>query len=397
MKSFSIYFIANLLSKGVGFFSLIYITHYISTDEYGELSYLLSLAALITSISMMGLPGLILTNYISINSLQKILLESKIITHILTITTLLLIILIIYLNIFNVEYLTYSLLFLNIIVSYFTHLESNILRINNKILKLSIILILSSILSLIFIMLFIEDYGILVLLLTMSIPGALFFLSYVISKKDELKKFKYLYPTKEDFNISIPMMLTSFVMAAYYFIDKQYIIYFLSSSQLAIYQVGFKFASLYEILIIQVINTIWMPIFYKKVSENKELAVKLQIKLSIIVYVLGLLVFFIPDVIWNIPTYFIDERYFKMVDYIKFIIFNAIIFQSITFLNMYFMYTKQTKVLLEILLIVILLNTFINFFTIQELGIHGVFIGNIIALSIGLARALFIIRKRTND
>ena len=384
MKGFSIYFLANLLSKGVGFFSLIYITHYISPERYGELSYLLAVSALVVSVSMLGLPGLILTDYISKNKIERYIIESKIVTHIVLISMILLIVLVFFLLFNNInDDLVYILLLLYIVGSYFMHIEVNILRMNNQITKLSSILISSSILSLILILSFVEQMGIYILLVTISIPGILFFISYFLHKLRDTDKLKILYPNKTDFSISIPIMMSSFVMVSYYFIDKQYMISFLGAQNLGIYEVAFKFGNLYDILIVQVINTIWMPIFYKKLASDERLTLLFQIKLSIFTIFAGLLVFVVPDIIWNIPKYFIDANYHEAVVYIKFVIFNAFIFQAITFLNMYFMYKKQTRVMVYTLIIVVLINGLVNYFTIQTYGIYGVFIGNIIALLVG--------------
>jgi O-antigen/teichoic acid export membrane protein len=384
LKGFSIYFLANLLSKGVGFFSLIYITHYISPEKYGELSYLLAVSALVVSISMLGLPGLILTDYISKDKIQRYILESKIITYITSVSIVLLIILALFILVNNInDSLVYILLLLYIIGSYFMHIEVNILRMNNQIVKLSSILIVSSILSLILILSFVEQHGIYILLVTISIPGMLFFISYFLNKLKDTEKLKVLYPSKTDFSISIPIMMSSFVMLSYYFIDKQYMLSFLGAQNLAIYEVAFKFGNLYDILIVQVINTIWMPIFYKKMADDERLALSFQIKLSIFTIFAGIIVFAVPNIVWNIPQYFIDESYHEAVKYIKFIIFNAFIFQAITFLNMYFMYKKKTRIMVYALGIVVLINGLVNYFTIQTYGIYGVFVGNVVALLVG--------------
>jgi len=274
------------------------------------------------------------------------------------------------------------------------HIETNILRMNNQVSRLSSILIASSILSLILILSFVEQFGIYILLITISIPGVLFCIFYCIHKLKDTNKLKLLYPNKTDFSIAIPIMMSSFVMMSYYFIDKQYMISFLGEESLAIYEVAFKFGNLYDIMIVQIINTIWMPIFYKRLAFDEASTLHFQVKLSIVTIFIGMIVFIVPDIIWNIPKYFIDENYHESVNYIKFIIFNAFIFQAITFLNMYFMYKKQTRIMLYTLGVVVIINGLINYFTIRWYGIYGVFVGNIIAL---LGGYLFMIKNIIND
>jgi O-antigen/teichoic acid export membrane protein len=388
LRKFSLYFFANFISKGIAFVALIYITKYLSPAEYGKLSYFLSLSNLIIALTMLGLPNLILTDYISKTQDSQHQIENKILTHIFIVSILVLSVSIFYYNYFNSIF--YFLFGIFIIGNFFNQLELNILRIKNYIKKLSYILIGTSIISLFLIYFMIEDFKINIVILSMSFVGILFLFSNL---KRSIHYYKFSYPNIDDFKVAIPFMITSFVMVSYYFIDKYFLSHFLGDEFLGIYEIAFKFGNLYDIFIAQVIATIWMPIFYKKLENNQVLTMKLQLEYVYYIILSSFFILLIPDFIWNLPLFFINNDYSDSMQYIKYIFFTFILFQAISFLNMYYMYIKKTYIITIVLAITIVIKSLINYFFIEQYEIFTVIIANILSLSIALTIFLIIYQK----
>jgi O-antigen/teichoic acid export membrane protein len=380
-KNFIKYFLSNLFAKGIGFYITIYVTKYISPDLYGIIYYYISLASIVISLTMMGLPGLIFTNYIGLSKIERDILERKIYSYLVSVSIVILFFLII-LCFFKCDIL-YIFLFIFIISNYFMHLEINLLRIFNRINELVIINLLYPLFSFFIVYFFLKENPF-ILIIIIAIPNILYTIYFFYERiKKNFKFFNLIFPTTKEFKISIPIMFTSFIFLFYNFINKQFILLFLNKTFLGIYEMSFKFGILIDVLLMQVINTIITPILLKKFKKDEKEGKKLVLRLSLLTIILGSIVFILPKSIQDIPKYFIDFSYYESVKYIKYIVFQFFLLEAINLINNSFMYKKKTYVIALTWIIIVGLNIIISYFLIFSYGLYGLLYANILSLFIG--------------
>lgn len=384
IKNFSIYFLTNLVTKFLIFYLFLYSSHIITTEEYGIIGYSLTIIGFLGAITSLGLSSLVFTHFHNLSEELVNKLKQNIygifIFNFIIVNLLLFVFWIFYGKYYESSSYILLIISLSNFLNFFAQIHINELRLKNKIMTLSKLTLLTTLIFCLLAFIFMK-FSFLVLSMQVLIIGLIFCI--VFFKDFRNIKFKNL-----DFSIlriSVPIMMTSLVGVLGLVVDKTMISYYLSLSDLGVYEIALKFAQMYDILIAQVITLVYLPWMINKLKNDYKKYFNLNIFYSfVLAFFSALIVYIIPDFIWNFIANLVGDDFFASIQYIRYLIYYFILFLLLTMLNIIFIYNKNTKFIFFSSIVILTSNIIFNFYFIPKYGIIGSIISSNLSIFFGI-------------
>lgn len=394
IKNFSIYFLTNLVTKFLIFYLFLYSSHIITTEEYGIIGYLSTIISFLGTITSLGLSSLVFTHFHNLSEELVNKLKQNIygifIFNFIIVNLLLFIFWIFYGKYYESSSYILLIISLSNFLNFFAQIHMNELKLKNKIMTLSKLTLLTTLIFCILAFIFMKS-SFLVLSMQVLIIGLIFCIVF-------FKDFKNIKFKNLDFSIlriSVPIMMTSLVGVLGLVVDKIMISYYLSLSDLGVYEVSLKFAQMYDILIAQVITLVYLPWMINKLKNDYKKYFNLNIFYSfVLAFFSALIVYIIPDFIWNFIANLVGDDFFASIQYIRYLIYYFILFLLLTMLNIIFIYNKNTKFIFFSSIVILTSNIIFNFYFIPKYGIIGSIISSNLSIFFGIIYILVLYLKK---
>ncbi len=380
-KQTLIYSLGNISSKLIGFILLPLYTGYLSTVEYGMFAILEVTATIMVAVFGFKLS----TAMMRWCSIEKSEFKTKSILFTTYTSSFLVIVL---LNIIlqpfrdsfsllffgNSQYQEYFLiLFLSVSFEILNLFSLDLIRLKERpvfyilisITRLSTILVLN--------IYFIKylSLGIKGILLSQLIGNALITLiTLPVLIKNMVFNF-YYSELKKMLNYGIPLVFSTISMMLLTMGDRYIIKYYLNYSEVGIYSLGYKIASVVNVLIIQSFQTGFLPIAYKNFDkpDAQRFFSKILTYYTFILVISSLgISLFAKEVI----ELFSKSKEFNIAYTVVPYISLAFVFKGIQYVySLGLHFTKKTKYNASIVLLATILNFALNFILIPRFGIYG--------------------------
>lgn len=394
IKNFSIYFLTNLITKFLIFYLFLYSSHIITTEEYGIIGYSLTIIGFLGAITSLGLSSLVFTHFHNLSEELVNKLKQNIygifIFNFIIVNLLLFIFWIFYGKYYENSNYILLIISLSNFLNFFAQIHINELRLKNKIMTLSKLTLLTTLIFCILAFIFMKS-SFLVLSMQVLIIGLIFCIVF-------FKDFKNIKFKNLDFSIlriSMPIMMTSLVGVLGLVVDKTMISYYLSLSDLGVYEISLKFAQMYDTLIAQVITLVYLPWMINKLKNDYKKYFNLNIFYSfVLAFFSALIVYIIPDFIWNFIANLVGDDFFASIQYIRYLIYYFILFLLLTMLNIIFIYNKNTKFIFFSSIVILTSNIIFNFYFIPKYGIIGSIISSNLSIFCGIIYILVLYLKK---
>ena len=393
-KHIVIYSIGNLSTKLIGFILLPLYTDHLTTSEYGMLALLE-----VTSFMLIAMVGMRMsTAMMRWGSAEKTGSRQGSIAFTVFIT---LVVLAIVFNIlfqplagsfskilfetstykeyFNVLFLFVSFEIMNVWVLDLIRIkEKPLFYVFLSLLKFTVVLALN--------IYFIKvlEYGVLGIILSQLIGSALLFLcSSVFIYRNITAKF-LLKDLKPMFGYGFPLVFTTMSMYLLSLGDRYLMKYILDLGDVGIYSLGYKIATVTNLLVIQSFQTGFLPIAYKKYEEggNERFFVKSLTYYTFILVVVSLGLAMVSRELISFLSK--SEAYYSAYKIVPFISL-ALIFKGIQYVfSLSLHFVRRTKYNAFIVLSVAVFNLVINIILLPRIGIYGAGVASAISFFIML-------------
>ncbi|NPV12053.1 MAG: oligosaccharide flippase family protein [Ignavibacteria bacterium] len=393
-----LYTFGNLISRGLNFLLLPFYSHYISPEDFGVYSVIVSVLTIASTVINLGLPGIFLKNLSSSESIEeKKRFLSNTISFITSVSLPLLILVIgfsrslsqiiigkdefyveIILGLISILSLNYSYYF-----SVFYVAEE---RSKEFVLKNSAASISNFVFNLIFVVLF--KSGINGIFLAQILSSViLIFLS-----RDVLKKYftftfdlNYLKPILIG---SLPLLLSGVFTIVIELIDRLLVFQYLGETKAGIYSFGYRLALIFNLYILS-FKSAWIPHYFNLKLIEKDKADHLGRIFTKLVYSSVLIIFVISYGVnevfkLKIDTFTIFDLKYK--DSTSFIIYLLIGYFFSLLMAFYSIAPFKLNKLYHFLfadLIAMVLNLIFNIYLIPRIGIDGAAIATMISFLAG--------------
>ncbi|WP_347939972.1 oligosaccharide flippase family protein [Peribacillus simplex] len=354
--------------------------NYMEPESYGEYNIFLTTVSIVNTLLFSFMSSSVLRFY---NSFENNHQQFKVVsTYVLTTLGLLLI-----LNVFIFPFKGFEGVFLVCCIGFIgiINLFTNILRASENIKWFNIIKSLIPLCTL-FIVLYYVFYGTLNTknaILSMYIPmGFLSFIMALVFLKQGLIRFNSEAYEKKIFKDSIkygmPLAFSGLLYLVLSSSNRYLISYFLGNTQVGIYSFAYRIAELSLVNVTMIIILATHTQLVKEYDQfGKQRAEKLLNKYLSLHFII-----IIPVVI--LMTFYVDEFmnvifpvYSEGAIIVKFTIIGTMFFTISAYTDKAFQLTKNTRVILKILLICGLLNILLNLILIPKIGIEGAIIATI--------------------
>ena len=380
-KQTAIYSLGNLSSKLIGLILLPLFTEYLTTAEYGILAILEATSHIMIGVLALNLPLAMLRWSSAEDDSRK--MKSIIFTTIVSLALIIFVQLIFLLQstdffsqlLFgNKNYSDYFFfLFLVVAFGVYNGIPLNIIRINEKpvyfiianTLKFTVILLLN------FYFLVYLKQGVVGIIKSQLIGEiVLFIVTIPIVVKNIHFKFD-VQVFKEMLQYGIPLIFSTVSTFALSYADRYIIQYYLDSSRVGIYSLGYKIASVLNMLVLQSFQLGFLPIAYKKLgaSDEKRFFSKILTYYTFILVFIALgLSLFSKELIQLLAQ---KPEYYAAYSVVP-IISLAFVIKGIQYTYaLSFHYAKKTIYVAAIIIITALINVGLNFLFIKEFGFMG--------------------------
>jgi O-antigen/teichoic acid export membrane protein len=390
VKHTAIYSLGNLSTKIIGLILLPLYTSYLTTAEYGIFSILEVTSQFFTAVVSLGLTAGMMRWYAVEDDEQK----RKIIVFTTWVTTFILALFV------NVAFYPANKWFSSIFFShdnyadYFlilwlwvglevvNRIPFELLRLKEKSLLFVTLVIIKFVLILVLNIYFIVymKMGVKGIILSQVIGNLLvsiFTLPFLL--RNIFLKFS-LTILKEISLFSIPLVLSSVATMAFALSDRYLISYYLNYSEVGIYSLGYKVASVINLFLVQSFLLGFAPLAYKIFDkpEAKLYFARVTTYFTFAMIALALLLIFYAKEV--IALFSSGNKDFVLSFNVIPLLCVAMIFRGLTaIVSMGLHYVKKTKYNLIIVVIVAVFNIGINFILIPLFGIYGAAVASILA------------------
>lgn len=379
LKSFSIYTVAAFCVQAVNFLLLPLFTHFLSPADFGILSILTTITAVISPLVMFSAEGAISVEYYkNVFNNFNVYITSCICISILSVSILTSLLLASgsFLSLFfNVP------AFWLIILPFFSLLEGIksihllIYRINRKAFYYALYsfgsVLLTIVLSVFLIIRF--KYAYTGRLYGQYISTGVFFIFTCVY----LTRQKYLslqissVMMKDAFKFGAPLVLHALGFVVINLADRFFISHYSGSSALGIYSLAYTIGSIISILALA-FNNAWTPLLFGLLKED---TVSSRLKIVRVTYVFLIFLFlstliliFLTGFLFNL---FIDRRFYGGAQIVPYIAMSSFFFGCyLAFTNLLF-YLKKSTIFTITAVINIIFNLLLNYLLIPQLGIQG--------------------------
>jgi O-antigen/teichoic acid export membrane protein len=388
-KHIVIYSIGNLSTKLIGFVLLPLYTGYLTTDEYGMLALLE-----VTSFMLIAFVGMRLSTAMmrwGSSEEDEDTLKSIVFTTFITLVILSILFNVIFQplagsfsrilfedvafkNYFRVLFLFVSFEILNV-------WTLDLIRIKSKPLFYVILSLVKFIVVIILNIYFIkyQGLGVLGIILSQLIGSVILFVLSFLFVVQNIKPEYNLKAVMPMFRYGFPLVFTTISMYLLSLGDRYLMKYMLDMGEVGIYSLGYKIATVTNLLIIQSFQTGFLPIAYKMYEKpGKE---RFFIK-SLTYYTFVLVVFSLALSLFSkelITLLSRDEAYIISYTIVPFVSL-ALVFKGIQYVfSLSLHFVKNTKFNAFIVLFVAVFNLLLNYLLLPRFGIYGAGMASIVS------------------
>jgi O-antigen/teichoic acid export membrane protein len=377
IKNFSWLLLENIIKVVIGFIVTIYVIKYLGPEQFGMLSYALSIVAISAPFATLGTESILFRNIIKDNDNEKTLMQTvryiRLVTS-LIISSILLVVFYFYFDKVIIFYIAIILLLSVVLQSFMIYREY--FAAFEKVKYITFSSIISMIVT--------NSYRVALILLKAKLIW--FAVAYVIEKIVSIGSLKYFYQkisdnkklvfdkniAKQMIKDSWPLMFTTFAGVLYLQIDQVLIKYYLGFEQVGIYATAVKI-----IMLLYVIPTILSNILYPRIMQwHKELSNTEYIKKMNLIYFFNFLIaililsFFILFGEW-IMLFLFGEEFVASVEVLLIYSFGLIFVFFAANNNKLLMIDNLQKLMLGRNILGLILNIILNIILIPKCGING--------------------------
>ncbi len=394
-KHTAIYSLGNLGAKIMGLLLLPLYTSYLSTEEYGILAILE-----ITSQFAVAVIGLNLSSGMMRWAAQERQLSSRKTIIFTTYTAVIFFILVFNLLVFPFSgnfsllffghenfYQYFQILWLWISFDILNHITTNLLRVKERSF-LFIVLFLSKLLVILSLTIYFivkMELGVKGVILGQLIGNVLFFVGTIpLIFRNIIFKFDFAI-LKQMSRYSIPLIFSTVSMMVLTMSDRYMIKYFLDYSEVGIYSLGYKIASVINLFLIQSFQMGFVPIAYKmfdKPGAKRYFSKLTTYFVFAMVFLALLLIFYSKEVIMLFAPS--NKGYWVAYSVVPLLSLVFILRGLNQIVSLGLHYVKKTKYNARIVLSAAILNIGLNLLLIPFLGIYGAALSTIISTTIML-------------
>lgn len=392
LKHFTIVGLGTLLNLLLGLFTTPLITRMVDPIEYGQLSIFIMYSNIAVMVLCIGLDQALVRFYYENDTIEyKRELLFKCIKYPVVISCLISVIIALtsYLNVINYEFSTFIMILLCIysITELLYRFSILLVRLNYKSKLFSSLNILKKLIYVIIALILltvINDFDIYILTISTFVAAFLCMIISVIAQSnnwnfrfiktelvDERKLYKYAYP----------FILTSGITTLFQAIDKIFLNYFCSYTEVGIYSSTMTLVHVFAI-IQTTFNTLWSPMsieHYTKKPNDKEYYKKANHLITCIMFFLGISLILCKDLF----AYLLGEKYREAAYILPFLIFNPIMYTISETTVMGLVFKKKSNVQIFVALGACITNIVGNYFLVPLLGPKGA------AISTGISYIVF--------
>lgn len=356
LKDGSLYLVANLINKGIGFLTIPIFTRIMTTSEYGEVDTYLSFVSLMLPIIGLYLGRAKRNAYVDfpteLSSFDKTIYIGSTLFALVILISMVIIGKIIKIPLNSILIIACCV---QAFMSYIIECKMISLLMEEKALKRAILMsfpnMIVSILSLVILLNITQgkQYGrIAAYFFVYLVFGGYIYIKTVLKKNTKIKKSYLSYSA----SISIPLIFHGLAISILASSDRIMITYFFGASETGIYSLYYN-VSLITLVISSAVENVWVPWFTKQMLENKKKIIYMGANIcTLFIAVVTVIMMMISPEIIKIMA---DKKYWGHEVLIIPIIIAPFIMYAYTNLVNYEQYYKQTKMIAK--------NTFIAAFS----------------------------------
>ncbi len=399
LKDSFIYTLATVISKGIGFFLLPIVTLYILPEAYGALDlYVVFISLIGVSIGLELSQGLARYTATATHEVKQQLISTTIWFTIFVYSIVIAFLLMFYekINLLIVSDEKYNNVFTIIIfMLLFTKLDyilKSQLRWDLRVKEFALVSILYSIVFAISVYILLSKYNLgLVGYFTGQFIATMTSLIIVIYLNKNYLKFIFSKKAFQQlFQFSYPLVLSSLTIVASTYIDRIIISRLLDLSDLGLYGIAFRFASLGGFLLIGIRGAL-LPIIYKE-YEKPETKEKLRDFFYLFFSVMSSMLIFLTLFSKEILILMTEKSYHSAFPVIP-ILTAAVLFNGMYIFAVGVSIAKKTKVFIYVGIFSLISNIALNYLFIPSFGINGAAIATCITAIFSFIIYMFFSQK----
>jgi O-antigen/teichoic acid export membrane protein len=387
IKHSSVYGIANLLQKGVGFLMIPVYTHYLTPSEYGILELMDLTITVITMLIGMGLGSAIIRFYHHHDNIED---KNEVFTTSLIFTFVLCLITVSCLQCFpkyfaeivlgEPEYYRYfQIMFIAMGLQTIASSPECLLLAKKEAVIFSTITIgtFVSYLTLNILFLVVFKIGLIGLLLSILITKVLNTSSLLIITLRHIKLVFSFMKLKEMVNFGMPLVLASIGMFIIHFSDRFFVQRFCDLNVLGVYSLGYKFGMILTVFVFAPFFRIWDVERFEiaKRDNGKGVFTRIFTYYSAAIIFVGLVISVLIDEAVYIMA---APEYQGASSVVPLIVLGYILNGMGNFFSLGVMVTKKTRYAAYVTLFVAGINILLNIFLINRYGIMGAAIATVL-------------------
>lgn len=395
-KQTAIYSIGNLSTKLIGLILLPLFTEYLTTSEYGILAILEATSQILIGVIALNLP-LAMLRWASAEKDKK---KQKSIVFTTTVAILFIIALQLVTFLPNTNYFSELLfdnnnytdyffyLFLTVAFGIYNGIPLNLIRIKEKatlFIVVSIIKFTTLLLLNVYLIAFLR-LGVKGIIISQLISEVILFLITIPILAKNIR-FKFDFKTfKEMLLYGLPLILSTVSTFAFSFGDRYILQHYLNNASVGIYSMGYKIASILNMVILQSFQLGFLPIAYKKLGDDDAGAFfsKILTYYSFLLVIAALSIsLFSKELLLLLAQ---KEEYVIAYTVVPIIAFSFVLKGIQYTFALSFHYSKKTTYNAIIVLLTAVINLSLNIILIQKLG----YIGAAYSMFISMLITLFI-------
>jgi len=373
IKNSFIYLGTELLNKAIPFLLLPLLTKYLTPVEYGIYGMYQVIISFLVPFVSMSLDINITRKFFKVDKeeMSRVLNSILFILHLNVLFALLIIFFIslFYPNLFGIPLDILLLMPLVIFAQTINTFNLTILRNNEKALVYGIFQISITAINFFFAVILLIYFHLSWMSLVYGILIAHFFISIFsfLSLKKQYKIGFDLYPLKEIYKVSLPLIFHLLGGSIIFLSDRLFIQQMEGLEEVGLYSVGNQFGMITMIVINAIIMAV-NPWMFKKLANNDEDLIKKSFYLMLLFLVLGL-------IIWRVSLfifpYVVDKSYLKATDVILWITLGFVARGFYQIFYNVILYEGKTNIFMYITFGAGAINLLLNYYLIKIYGMIG--------------------------
>lgn len=284
------------------------------------------------------------------------------------------------------ENLVYLVFFFTVLIALINRFSFLVVRLQYKAKSLSSLLVAQKVIYVISVILFsivLKRYFFLILIISNFLSLVIVTAISIVLEKDiwRFRKVKYRHNNLDLIKYGFPLMISSSINVIFQSADRYVIGIYGTNSDVGIYASALSIINIFSIIQTS-FNTIWMPTaieHYEKEKEDKQFYANVNQIITVLMFILGLSLILIKDVI----VLFLGEKYREASFILPFLIFHPIMYtiSETTVVGIYF--KKRPKMQVIVAIVSCVANIVGNIILVPLLGSKGA------AISTGVSYIIF--------